>query len=1035
MTSEFIANRIEESCQNYDVIVLKGFSVPLIKKLSNDYDIIDEQIFICDRIHLENINSAQTLYSILQPVQKRKQIITIESFLSVIANMRNIAMFGKKFCVLTNNLLRYYDNPSDINIPDFESDSFQEENATNSLYGMYYSYCIHVDGKEYIQYIDYELDDENGIVYKNLIEEKDIPSDKVSRAKNPEFCRLLSHDDDSIDNLLKELYYTMSANDRNFIISTNTLSDPKTKVLYGATIVLGIDINLYIDDNRAKVSVRPGLAKLLKSIWGYDSFRTLKIYNDLEENRDTRDISQGEVIETVVQQGEAAINHNITNIKNVLLTAPTGAGKSLLFQLAAIYLGEKYGALTIVVSPLVALMNDQVENLQRHYTKVATINGNKSLTEKEQTLDAVRSGNVNILYLAPELLLSYTLDSFVGGRTIGLFVVDEAHTVTTWGRDFRVDYWFLGDYIRSSKRWTKQNFPIFALTATAVYDPNGGNDMVFDTIRSLYMDPCVKFIGVVRRDNIIFNINNITLDGTYDHARLSQTSKRIIEAIENDRKTIFYFPFVKQIYQLNYQDCLNKYRSKIACYHSDLSRREKEEYAENFKKGSQIVMCATKAYGMGIDVSDIEVVYHHAPNGSLSDYIQEIGRVARKEGIQGKAMIDFSSKDLKYSRRLHGLSSIKHNQLREVLKKLMALHKLKGEKQNMLITADDFEYIFPGKDVDYDQKVKSSLMLISSDLQQKLGYPVLIVRPKNVFSKTYIHVGNDKGDAFYRAYRKYLNRIEDNSHTFILDSDKLWEKKYRDMSFPKFKRELAMNNILGAFDITILNKLNIQIDNVSMTIGKIHDFFDKSLVFLNYMSIHRKRISIIKMANDLPKEWSTNTKNAFVDAFKLVYTLPFNNDTKAGNSICKIYTDSSGIESFQLIEHAYETIKLRYIKAFAKNIHNEVQEIFAKPHDDIVKVAELLSTLGIADYERLGGESPSIFVRLNNPGLLFRLSRKEGYQNTILNNIHHKYNFSEKVFTYFFTKKMTNEMRWDFIEAYFLGESEDNLLNWTDNHK
>lgn len=1031
MKSEFISNRIKEICEDYDVIVLKGFSVPLVKELSNEYQLLDEDIFSNDRIHLEGINAQKTLYSILQPRQDKKQIITIESFLNIIANMRNMSMFGKRFCVLTNNLLKFYENPTDINIPDFESNSFQETDIDNGIYGLYYSYCIHQNDKEYIEYIDYELDDEKGIAYKNLIDEVDIPSNKIHNLDGHKDYKILSHDDDSIELLLSECYDSMGLAEENYIVSQSSLTDTKLKVLYGAAIAFNINITFFVEKGRGTLEVRKDLYRLLKSTWGYDSFRFLRIYNNLEENHDIREISQGEVIETVIQQSEAALNHDARSMKNILLTAPTGAGKSLLFQLAAIYLGEKYGALTIVVSPLVALMNDQVENLQQHYSKVATINGNKSLAEKEQTLEAVREGSVNILYLAPELLLSYTLDSFVGGRTIGLFVVDEAHTVTTWGRDFRVDYWFLGDYIRSSKRWTNQHFPIFALTATAVYDPNGGNDMVFDTIRSLYMDPCIKFIGVVRRDNITFDINSITFEGTYDQARLGQTSKRIVEAIKKNRKTIFYFPFVRQIYQLRYQEILDAYTSRIACYHSDLTRREKEDYAESFKTGSRIVMCATKAYGMGIDVSDIEVVYHHTPNGNLSDYVQEIGRVARKEGIQGIAMIDFSPKDFKYSRKLHGLSAIKTYQLREVLKKLMALHRLKGEKQNMLITADDFAYIFPGKDVDYDQKVKSSLMLISSDLQQKYGYPVLIVRPKNMFSKMYIKVENGNAQSFYRVYKKFLTPIENSEDIFLLDSDKLWEKRYREMSFPKFKREIATNNLFGIFDITILNKLNIRTDDILNTRRCVHEFFEQSKIFLNDMSIKRKRLSTDKMKESLPNSWNNIKKDAFIDAFKLVYTM----QSDIGNAICKIYTESSGKESFQLIENAYETIESRYIRTFANNIHNEEEEIYAKPQADIVRVAELLSSLDIADYERLGGEYPSIFVRLNNPGLLYRMSRNEKYQNIILNNVYHKYEFSEKVFTYFFTNKMSNTMRWDFIEAYFLGESEENLLSWIENHK
>ena len=209
------------------------------------------------------------------------------------------------------------------------------------------------------------------------------------------------------------------------------------------------------------------------------------MYKDLNIDRSVTKVSQGEIIETVIRQAESALVNSDEGVKNVLLTSPTGAGKSLLFQLSAIYLAEKYKCLTIVISPLVALMNDQVDNLVGNYKGIATLNGNIPPTQKEDIIQKIKDGQVNILYLAPELLLSYSITSFIGDRRIGLFVVDEAHTVTTWGRDFRVDYWFLGDYLRQAKRVLKYSFPIFALTATAVWDPSGKNDMVFDTIRSL----------------------------------------------------------------------------------------------------------------------------------------------------------------------------------------------------------------------------------------------------------------------------------------------------------------------------------------------------------------------------------------------------------------------------------------------------------------------------------------------------------------------------------------------------------------------
>ena len=126
--------------------------------------------------------------------------------------------------------------------------------------------------------------------------------------------------------------------------------------------------------------------------------------------------------------------------------------KSLLFQLPAIYLGNEYKLLTLVVSPLKALIVDQVEALQElGYERVAYASSDLSPEQKNEVYRRVRDGEVDLFYLSPELLLAYDISYFVGERRIGLVVVDEAHTVTTWGKEFRVDYWFLGRHLEALK--------------------------------------------------------------------------------------------------------------------------------------------------------------------------------------------------------------------------------------------------------------------------------------------------------------------------------------------------------------------------------------------------------------------------------------------------------------------------------------------------------------------------------------------------------------------------------------------------------
>ena len=263
---------------------------------------------------------------------------------------------------------------------------------------------------------------------------------------------------------------------------------------------------------------REEVCGLLNEIYGYEQFRELEIYDDLFKGKERLSISQGQLIEHVIREAEKVLEPD-ARPDNILLTAPTGSGKSLLFQLPAEYLGRKHGWLTLVVSPLKALIVDQVESLQDlGYTRVAYASSDLSPEQKLEVYRQVREGEVDLFYLSPELLLSYDIRHFVGDRHIGLVVVDEAHTVTTWGKEFRVDYWFLGRYLAGLKQTLGYDFPLFALTATAVWNPAGDNDMVFETIRSLQMAPCVLYIGTVKRRNIGFDIRQLEIEEgeTYD---------------------------------------------------------------------------------------------------------------------------------------------------------------------------------------------------------------------------------------------------------------------------------------------------------------------------------------------------------------------------------------------------------------------------------------------------------------------------------------------------------------------------------------
>ena len=166
---------------------------------------------------------------------------------------------------------------------------------------------------------------------------------------------------------------------------------------------------------------------------------------------------------------------------------------------------------------------------------------------------------------------------------------------------------------------------------------------------------------------------------------------------------------------------------------------------------------------MGVDISDIQQVYHHAPSGGLADYIQEIGRAARDKKISGKAVTFFNENDLQYSKVLFGLSSIKQYQIKWILGKILKLYDLNGKKPNMLASTNDFSHIFGDQSTqngDIENKIQSCLMMIEKDFVNKRGFPVVLARPKRLFGTVYAEVPQNIEKVFNKKYSKYIHLLE-----------------------------------------------------------------------------------------------------------------------------------------------------------------------------------------------------------------------------------------------------------------------------------
>ena len=558
---------------------------------------------------------------------------------------------------------------------------------------------------------------------------------------------------------------------------------------------------------------------ILKQYWGANAdFRMLDFYKDPAAGTETMQISQGEIISTIVKQCELALD-GYQDYSNVFLTAPTGAGKSAFYQVSGIYLAQVHQAVTLVITPLIALMQDQVSQLEARGVHCATfLNSNVSHEEREERLNAIHKGEKSILYIAPEMLLTTSLETLLGGRRLGLFVVDEAHTVTSWGRDFRADYWFMGDYLERQRK-NGLHFPVLCLTATAVF--GGRDDVVQDTISTLGLNQPILYLGRVRRDNIDFDIHSLDkqTDESRDEFKVNHVAQKIAEYVAEGKKTLVYCPFRSTVDSI-YQAVPFSVKDKVRRYHAGMERGEKNAAQDAFKNNKAIVMICTKAFGMGVDVPDIVQVYHYAPTGNLADYVQEIGRCARDKNLRGTAVEEYLPGDLSQLKRLHGMGELRQFQLREMLHKLYWMYSQKKHR-NLLVSPDAFSYLFDSGEV--ENRVKTGLLLLAKDLEEAYGFPVLVVRPKAMFTTCYANVPEEIEEEFLAKYGDFVKNLYDNTVTvnrsfsplasdvvvrnsgsiYEIRMGDLWEKYFSDMTFGMFKAKFftVWGNLYGGFSV------------------------------------------------------------------------------------------------------------------------------------------------------------------------------------------------------------------------------------------
>ena len=360
----------------------------------------------------------------------------------------------------------------------------------------------------------------------------------------------------------------------------------------------------------SKLNIHRGL----KHYFGYPSFRK---YN-------------GEPLQ------ESAVQAAVRG-ESLLAIFPTGGGKSLTFQLPALMAGDSVRGLTVVISPLQSLMKDQVDNLEKKgIIDAVTINGLLNPIERANAIKRVYDGSASILYISPESLRSATVERLLLARNVVRFVVDEAHCFSAWGHDFRVDYLFIGDFLRQlqEKKGLAKPIPVSCFTATA--KPKVISD-ILDYFQEKLDLELQRYTTSATRENLQYRVI-LCEDDEKKYVEL----RRIIQA--HSCPSIVYVSRTKKTEDLASR--LTRDGFPALPFHGKMETAQKVENQDAFMTGRVNIIVATSAFGMGVDKDNVGLVVHYNISDSLENYVQEAGRAGRNESIHADCYVLFNDEDL-----------------------------------------------------------------------------------------------------------------------------------------------------------------------------------------------------------------------------------------------------------------------------------------------------------------------------------------------------------------------------------------------------
>jgi len=432
------------------------------------------------------------------------------------------------------------------------------------------------------------------------------------------------------------------------------------------------------------------LVRFSEETFGFSSFREYPKLNPSLLDKAT--LSQREIIEAALRE------------ESFIAVLPTGGGKTFTFWLPALFRAQRTKALSVVVSPLQALIKDQIESFNAHvanFTAVA-VSGYQSAQERQDAIDKVINGEADLLYLAPESLRSDSIFAMLKNRLIDRFIIDEAHCLSTWGHDFRHDYFFIAEFITDlleAQPW-QERIPVSCFTATAKPD-------VIEDITDYFKEKLgielQSFLARPERTNLTY--------GSIETRKEEEKYLKLLQLLrEKEGAALVYIPSsTAKCDEVAEKLTADLAPRRVASFHAKLENETKNERLKGYLEGEIDIIVATTAFGMGVDKPDIQTVVHYEMSDSLENYAQEAGRGARDPSLTAYCPILYDEKDA--DKHFAALNRTKLT-AQEVNAVFRVLKHSKSEK--VLMTAREIAeaagWDTEGPDGSWEIKVKTALL-------------------------------------------------------------------------------------------------------------------------------------------------------------------------------------------------------------------------------------------------------------------------------------------------------------------------------------